>query len=99
MADVEQKIRDAIAIDEPWGFVEKATTLVRLSGSGDEREAIDYLTGKLESFGVKYDLPYATLFVSWPGKTTLRIVGDDSFEIMAKTSAMGVSTNGSGARS
>jgi hypothetical protein len=94
MADVEQQIRDAIAIDEPWAFVEKATTLVRLSGNEDEAEAIRYLTGKLDSFGVTYDLQTPTLFVSWPGKTTLRIVGDDGFEIMAKTSAMGVSTNG-----
>src|SRR5262245_54093811 len=84
--DTEQQIRDAIAIDEPWAFVERATTLVRLSGSDEERAAIDYLKNRLGDFGVSYELHTPTCFISWPLKATLRIVGDDSFQIMAKTS-------------
>ncbi len=92
--DTEQQIRDTITIDEPWAFVEKATTLVRLSGNDDEKAAIDYLTGKLDQFGVSYELHHPTCFISWPLKATLRIVGDEAFEILAKTPAMSVSTDG-----
>jgi Zn-dependent M28 family amino/carboxypeptidase len=92
--DTERQVRDAIAIDEPWAFVEKATTLVRLSGSDDERAAIDYLKNRLDDFGVSYELHTPTCFISWPLKATLRIAGDDAFQIMAKTSAMSVSTGG-----
>src|SRR6266511_2390397 len=92
--DTEQRLRDAVAIDEPWAVVEKFSTLVRLPGNDEEREAIDHLTGRLDAFGVPYQLHTPTCFISWPLGATLRIAGDDAFRIMAKTSAMSVSTGG-----
>ena len=90
----EQQIRDAVAIEEPWAVVEKFSTLVRLSGNAEEREAFDYLTSRLDAFGVPYELHTPTCFISWPLGATLRLAGDPSFQIMAKTSAMAVSTGG-----
>ena len=75
--EIEARIRDRVSIDEPWSLVEKLSTLVRLSGNDDEREAIDYLTSKLDEFGVSYTLHTPTLFVSWPHGATLRVVGDN----------------------
>jgi hypothetical protein len=92
--DVEEQIRDAVSPDEPWATVERLSTLVRLSGNDDERQGIAYLTGKLDEYGVPYELHTPTLFVSWPLKATLRVLGDDAIEVMAKTPAMSVSTGG-----
>ncbi|MDP9358603.1 MAG: M28 family metallopeptidase [Chloroflexota bacterium] len=93
-ADVEQQIRDAISADEPWATVERLSTTTRLSGNDDEARAIAYLTGKLDEYGVSYDLHHPVLFVSWPLGATLRVLGDQSLEVMAKTPAMSVSTGG-----
>ncbi|MEA2526482.1 MAG: N-acetylated-alpha-linked acidic dipeptidase [Thermomicrobiales bacterium] len=92
--DIEQQVRDAISTEEPWAFVEKAATLVRLSGNDDERKAIEHLTSRLDAFGVEYTLHTPTCFISWPLGATLRIVGDDAFQIMAKTPSMSISTGG-----
>src|SRR3954454_3326075 len=92
--EIEGRIRAAVRIDEPWAFVEKLATLVRLSGNDDERQAIDYLTAKLDEFGVPYQLHTPTLFVSWPQGATLRVIGDSPLTVMAKTPSMSVSTGG-----
>ena len=92
--DLEERLRRACALDEPWAVVERLSTLVRLSGSDEEREAIDYLIGRLDAFGVAYELHAPTLFVSWPLGATLRVLGGDSLGVRAKTSSMSVSTGG-----
>src|SRR4051794_13873116 len=93
-SDVEQQIREAVRIDEPWAFVERLATLVRLSGSDDERAAIDYLTAKLDAYGVPYRLHTPELFVSWPLGATLRTLGENPLSVAAKTPSMSVSTGG-----
>ncbi|MCC6792538.1 MAG: M28 family peptidase [Thermomicrobiales bacterium] len=93
-AEIEARIREAVSLDEPWAFVEKLATLTRLSGNDDEREAIDFLTAKLDAFGVPYTLHTPTLFVSWPLGASLRTLGDDPLDVLAKTPAMSVSTGG-----
>src|SRR5215213_2703721 len=75
-AEIESNIREACEIEGPWAFVERMSTLVRLSGSDDERAAIDELTAKLDQYGVPYQLHTPTLFVSWPLGATLRALGD-----------------------
>jgi len=92
--DVEQQVREALAIDEAWRTVERLGGLVRLSGNEEERQAVAYLTGKLDEYGVPYQLHTPTLFVSWPLGATLRVLGDQPFEVGAKTPAMSVSTGG-----
>src|SRR5918999_418925 len=94
--DIEAQLQQAVSKDEAWATVERLSRLVRLSGNEDERQVIAYLTGKLEEYGVPYELHRPTLFVSWPLGATLRVRGDDPFEVMAKTRAMSVSTGGEG---
>lgn len=92
--DVEARVREACSLDVPWAAVEKLSTLVRLSGSPEERQAVDYLMGRLDEFGVSYQLHTPTLFVSWPLGATLRVLGDDGFAVRAKTVSMSASTDG-----
>jgi N-acetylated-alpha-linked acidic dipeptidase len=94
LTETEQAIRDSISIDKAWETVERLSATVRLSGNEDERKAIDYLTGKLDEYGVAYELHTPTLFVSWPLGATLRVLGDESFAVTAKTPSMSVSTDG-----
>jgi N-acetylated-alpha-linked acidic dipeptidase len=91
---IEERIRERVSITEPWALVERLSTLVRLSGNPDERAAIDYLTAKLDEFGVGYTLHTPTLFVSWPLGSTLRTLGADPLTVTAKSPSMSVSTNG-----
>jgi hypothetical protein len=90
----ESAMLNDVSIEEPWAFVELASSLVRLSGRDDERKAIDYLTGKLDQFGVSYQLHTPTLFVSWPLGATLRVLGENPVTLLAKTPSMSVSTGG-----
>lgn len=92
--DIERQLQAAVSIDHAWATVERLATLVRLSGSEDERQGIAYLTGKLEEYGIPYQVYTPTLFVSWPLAATLRLLDEPSLEIQAKTPAMSVSTGG-----
>lgn len=92
--DTEMAIRDAISIDEAWRTVESLAETIRLSGHEDERTAIAYLTGKLDEYGVPYELHTPTLFVSWPLGATLRVLGDEPFAVTAKSPSMSASTDG-----
>src|SRR6478752_7397251 len=91
---IEERIREQVSLTEPWAFVERLSTLIRLSGNSDERAAIDYLTGKLDEFEVGYTLHTPTLFVSWPLGSTMRTLGDNPLTVTAKSPAMSVSTDG-----
>jgi N-acetylated-alpha-linked acidic dipeptidase len=90
----EQEILDSVSLDEPWAAVEKLGTLVRLSGTPEEREAVDYLTGKLDEFGVPYTLHEPVCFISIPRGATVRVEEDGGKSYRAKTVAMSVSTGG-----
>ena len=90
--DLEATILQEVDGDEAWNTVETLATTVRLSGNEDEAKAIAYLQSKLDSYGVKQTLYTPTLFVSWPLKATLRVLGDDGFSVMAKNPSMSVST-------
>ena len=73
--DLEATILQEVDGDEAWNTVEALATTVRLSGNEDEAKAIAYLQSKLDAYGVKQTLYTPTLFVSWPLKATLRVLG------------------------
>lgn len=93
-AEIEAELRNAISIDDAWETVERLATTVRTSGNEDERAAIDYLTAKLDAYGVAYTLHEPTLFVSWPLGASLRVLGAEPLTVTAKTPAMSISTGG-----
>jgi N-acetylated-alpha-linked acidic dipeptidase len=93
-AALEKKILDQISLDAPWPLVEKFGTIVRSSGSPEEREAFELMIAHLKQWGVPYTLHEPEAFISWPISATLRTTGANGKSFRAKTSAMGLSTNG-----
>lgn len=88
---LEQQVLDAVSLKVPWGVVEQFSTLVRLSGSPEERRAFEILTGRLKGWGVPYRLHEPLCFISIPGPASVRCNGT---AYRAKTPAMSVSTGG-----
>lgn len=62
----EERLRAAVTLDEPWALIERFSTLVRESGSEDEREAARYIIERLQAYGVFYTLYEPELFLSVP---------------------------------
>ncbi len=91
---LERKVLDSISLDVPWSVVEKFSTLVRLSGSDEEREAVDTLTQHLRDAGVPYAVYEPECFISIPLSATVRADEPDGTSYRAKTASMSVSTGG-----
>ncbi len=93
-AETERIVLDDISIDEPWALLERFSQLVRLSGSDEEQQAVDYITGKLSTWGIPYQVHRPTCLISIPGPATLRTVGSDGRSFTVKTSSFSPSTDG-----
>ncbi|GBD16616.1 hypothetical protein HRbin26_01514 [bacterium HR26] len=92
--ETERVVLDAISIEEPWALLERFNTLVRLSGSQDEAEAVAYLTGRLDVWGVPYRVHYPICLISIPVRATLRVLSPNPRPIRAKTLSFSPSTEG-----
>ena len=93
-AELEDDILSQLSIDEPWALVERFSTLTRLSGSEEEALAADYITGKLDDFGVEYVVHRPTCLISLPGPATLRTTGENGKSYRVKTPSFSPSTGG-----
>lgn len=80
-------------MDVPWALIERFTTLVRESGSEDEREAARYVTAQLAEFGVPHQVYEPELFLSVPVSASLEAGGR---QIRAKTPSFSASTGPEG---
>ena len=89
---VEARLLSAVSLDEPWKLVERFSTLVRESGTEDERIAAQYVADRLRAFGVPHVVHEPLLFISVPRAAELRVGGKDGRRVRAKTPAMSVST-------
>ncbi len=92
-ADLEQHLLEELSPETPWALIERFTTLVRESGSEDERIAADYIVQQLEQFGVPHEVYEPELFLSVPVKSRLVVNGRD---IHAKSPAMSANTGPDG---
>lgn len=92
-ADVEHAILSTIALDVPWSVVEQFSSLVRLSGSPEERTAFEVLIKYLTEWGVPHTLHEPETFISIPLNASVRA---DGRTFRAKTPAMSVSTGDAG---
>ena len=90
----ESAIVGDISIDEPWGLIEKFSTLNRLSGSDEEAQAVRYITDKLSAWGVPHTVHHPTCLISLPGPSTLRTLGPSGRSFTVKTSSFSPSTDG-----
>lgn len=90
--ELEPTLLGSISLDAPWDIVEKFSKVVRLSGTTEERQAIDMLISHLESWGVPHTLHEPDAFISIPLGASLRLVGEHGKSFRAKTPAMSVAT-------
>jgi hypothetical protein len=90
-SQLEQALLADISLDVPWAVIERFASLVRLSGSVEERAAIDLLRERLERWGVPHQLYEPMVFISLPLRASVRAYGKIYH---AKTPAMAVSTGG-----
>ncbi|MGQ0641898.1 MAG: M28 family peptidase [Gemmatimonadaceae bacterium] len=78
---------DAITLDEPWSIVERFTTL-RREHPDDVRTAAEEIAGRLRRLGVPVEVHDPELFLSLPGRASVR-AGTATYS--AKPMAMSVS--------
>src|SRR4051794_9850276 len=93
-SQLEQQVLDTITLDEPWALVERFSTLVRLSGSPEEAEAVSAITEKLTSWNIPHTVHHPTCLISLPGPATLRTLGDGGKSYTVKTPAFSPHSNG-----
>ena len=91
--EVEQDLLRDAGLDVPWALIERFTTLVRESGSEDEREAARYVSARLGEFGVPHEVHEPELFLSVPVSASLEASGK---QIRAKTPSFSASTGPEG---
>jgi N-acetylated-alpha-linked acidic dipeptidase len=92
-ASVEQTLLDELAPDVPWALIERFTTLVRESGSEDERIAAQYIADQLKQLGVPHTVHEPDMFLSVPVTSRLVVGGQ---EYRAKSPAFSASTGSEG---
>ena len=62
----EKELLNSVSREIPWKLVESFSRLKRDSGTEGEREAARYITSRLESFGIPYQLYEPELYLSLP---------------------------------
>jgi N-acetylated-alpha-linked acidic dipeptidase len=85
----EQAVVDSVRVDDAWALVEAFSTLVRESGTEEERQAVELITERLSAWGIDYTVHEPELLISLPRGAALT-VGDVTYG--AKTPSMAVST-------
>ena len=75
----ESRLTESVSIDEPWALLEEFSDLERVSGTEDERRAAEYLTARLDAFGIAYERYDPELYISQPHSASIR-VDDGVFE-------------------
>jgi N-acetylated-alpha-linked acidic dipeptidase len=85
----EQEVVDSVRADDAWSLVEEFSTLVRESGTEEERQAVELITSRLSKWGIDYTVHEPELLISLPRGASLTVAG---VSYKAKTPSMAVST-------
>ncbi|MED4582447.1 M28 family peptidase [Brevibacillus choshinensis] len=92
MGGVEKRLLEEISMETPNVILERFGSLVRESGSEDERQAAQFLTSLLDEWGVPYQVHRPNLYLSVPRPAKLKLVQPVEKEIRAKNPAFSVIT-------
>nr|NIR59566.1 hypothetical protein [Gammaproteobacteria bacterium] len=90
--DAMEQARAEIAIGEPWALLERFASLVRDSGSDDERAAAEYMRERLASFGLHPEIYLPDLYISVPRSCALEVIDPEPIELECKVPAFSLST-------
>lgn len=77
--DLEREVVDEVSVEEPWALLEEFADLTRVSGTEDEVVAAEYITDRLDEFGVRYERYDPKLYISQPHEASVRAL-DREFE-------------------
>jgi N-acetylated-alpha-linked acidic dipeptidase len=89
----ERALVDSVRLDDAWSLVERFSTLVRESGTAEERAAAEAITERLDAWGVPYVLHEPEVLISLPRGASLTV---DGRRYAAKTPSMARSTGPGG---
>src|SRR5690606_3195889 len=89
---VEKALLAEITSELPLTILERFSTLVRESGSEDERIAADYLAGFLKDWDVPHQIHTPDLYLSVPKKSSLHVTASIEKEYRIKSPSFSVIT-------
>ncbi len=75
ISPLEDQFLQDLSSDAPWSLIERFTTLVRESGSEEEREAARYIAQQLDKFGIPYQVYEPDIYLSVPVSASLSYEG------------------------
>jgi len=90
----EKAILAALSLDAPWALIQRFSTLVRESGSQDERTAARYIIDRLKEWGVPHTVYGPELYLSVPVSASVEL--SPQKVLRAKTPAFSQSTGPQG---
>jgi hypothetical protein len=94
----EGSLRAAVSLEEPRALIHRFSTLVRESGSDDERTAAREIAARLTAWGVPHTVHEPLLYLSVPERASLEVLSPKRATLRAKTPAFSVATNGTPVR-
>ena len=71
--DLEEKVLAEYSSDEVWQHLQYLTTLTRRAGTDDELKAANYISQKLEEYGIEREIHELDAYVSLPEDAELKI--------------------------
>ena len=89
----EKQLLEEVSKELPTAALERFATLVRESGSEDERVAASFISERLQELGVPHRVHRPSLYLSLPRGASLKVTSPVEREIRAKTPAFSVSTD------
>ncbi|WP_246943309.1 M28 family peptidase [Bacillus pinisoli] len=90
--EIENLLVDEVSLEIPRAILERFSTLIRESGSEDEKIAASFLANYLETWGVPYKIHKPELYLSVPKKAYLRLKSPVEKEFRVKTPSFSIST-------
>jgi N-acetylated-alpha-linked acidic dipeptidase len=95
---LEKVLLDEISMEVPKAVLERFSTLIRESGSEDERTASDFLVSYLTKWGIPHKVHKPELYLSVPKSAYLKVTSPIEKEFRVKTPSFSVSTGDNGLR-
>lgn len=92
VSEVEKQLLEDISPEVPHAVLQKFSTLVRESGSEDERKSADFLVDYLKQWGVPHKVHQPNLYLSLPRKASLKVTSPVQKEIRVKNPSFSVAT-------
>lgn len=76
IASLERALLDDLSLDLGWSLLERFSTLVRESGSDDERTAAEWIVDRLERLGIEHEVHEPELYLSLPRESWVEAEGE-----------------------